>query len=729
MAGSFDIFRKYQRSLLVAVAVLAMLAFFVLPPLLQLGPDVGAGDPVVATWKGGEIRESGLMRGVAMRSVLNQFLLDAVAASGRDPGRMQVLPEDEEDVVRTMLLARQAADQGIVVSNAAINEFLGQWTNNMVRPEQLEALITRRRLGSVPVSPADVFETLRAVLAANRMERLFMTGFAGDPPGRRWDHFRSLEQGAKVEVVPVVVQSLIDRVPAPATPVLETFFAKYRDDLPSARSPDPGFREPHRISCEYLVAKSETLEAEVAAEVTDEAVQKFYDANKERLYRAKAADAAAEPKPEAKPAAEAAEPAAGTTTETKAESKPEPKPEPKTEAPAGGTAPAPQSAVGRSRFLPAAFRQPGKESETATADAGPKPPAEDAGKAAAPSSAAGTADDKTAAKAAEPGAFEPLDKVREDIRKRLAKEAAGRRIDAVFAAVTADVTRYAEDLALWQAQVDPASAKPQPPDVDAIAKKQGLEAGRLQDVRADEALDQAPVAATFEIVPDADSPMGFRQASWVGQLYGRDTPLLRTIGTRDVAGNRYLTWKTADRPAAAPKFADVRTDVERAWRIVEARPLARKIAEEIVAQAAAGGTLADAVAKRSGDPKLEATTVGTFTWFSRSEGRFGSAPVRSQPEGLSMPGDEFMRAVFALDPGGTAVAFNEPRTVCYAVRVEALEPAEEELRKRFLDPATDQRRLAALGEEEETRAYDRWIGELERERGLQWKRPPQRMRQ
>ena len=32
MAGSFEIFRKYQRSLLVCVAILAMLAFFVLPP-------------------------------------------------------------------------------------------------------------------------------------------------------------------------------------------------------------------------------------------------------------------------------------------------------------------------------------------------------------------------------------------------------------------------------------------------------------------------------------------------------------------------------------------------------------------------------------------------------------------------------------------------------------------------------------------------------------------------
>ena len=49
MAGSFDIFRKYQRSLLVFVAILAMLAFFVLPPILQMGFSGGdGGDPDIS---------------------------------------------------------------------------------------------------------------------------------------------------------------------------------------------------------------------------------------------------------------------------------------------------------------------------------------------------------------------------------------------------------------------------------------------------------------------------------------------------------------------------------------------------------------------------------------------------------------------------------------------------------------------------------------------------------
>ena len=38
--------------MLVAVAVLAMLAFFVLPPFLQMGAGSSSADPIVVSWKG-----------------------------------------------------------------------------------------------------------------------------------------------------------------------------------------------------------------------------------------------------------------------------------------------------------------------------------------------------------------------------------------------------------------------------------------------------------------------------------------------------------------------------------------------------------------------------------------------------------------------------------------------------------------------------------------------------
>jgi hypothetical protein len=59
MAG-FGIFRTYQKASMVALAILAMLAFFVLPPLLQYGGQAATvADSPVAKWSGGDCGRRG----------------------------------------------------------------------------------------------------------------------------------------------------------------------------------------------------------------------------------------------------------------------------------------------------------------------------------------------------------------------------------------------------------------------------------------------------------------------------------------------------------------------------------------------------------------------------------------------------------------------------------------------------------------------------------------------
>ena len=98
MAGSFEFFRKYQRSLLVFVAILAMLAFFVLPPFLQMGSSFSGNDPVVATFSGGEIRESQMENRLAMRSVVNRFLVESAQAAGRDMKFLNVINDSQSQI-------------------------------------------------------------------------------------------------------------------------------------------------------------------------------------------------------------------------------------------------------------------------------------------------------------------------------------------------------------------------------------------------------------------------------------------------------------------------------------------------------------------------------------------------------------------------------------------------------------------------------------------------------
>lgn len=731
MAGSFDIFRKYQRSLLVAVAILAMLAFFVLPPFLQMGGGP-AGDPVAARWSGGEIREGQLERSVAMRSVVNRFLVEAAVAAGRDPARLPLFPESEEAVVRTVLVNEEARANGLVVSDTAINDFLAQWTNNLVRPEQLAEIIGGLRLGPTAVSQHDLFEALRAELTGRNMLFMFQTGFSGDPPGWRWDYYKRLEQKAVAEVVPVPVESVVADVPAPTETTLRAFFERYKDDLPDPRSDAPGFRKPRRAKYEYFVAKREAFEAVVAKDVTDEEIAAFYEKNKATMFRAAPAAKSADAATEKAGDKDAAQPADAKQPDQPKDGSESPDAAGKDAKPAGDTpgaaapdskakpAAAPQGAIGRRRSVQTvAFKQPGEAKPVdKPADAAAKT-ASDAPPASAAKPAGGAAAD------AEPASetaldFEPLDAVKDKIREQLAREKANARIDAIFSAIAGDIGRYAEDVALWKARGGSAAA-PSPPDINLIAEKQALEAGRSELVTAEQAVAGGGIGQSFEFVPDPGSRFGIRQQNWLDSIFGQNTMPLRPVTSRDVAGNRYLSWKTDDQAEFTPAFDEVRDDVEFSWRIVEGRGLARKKAEELAARARTEKQSFEMLL--GGNTALKATAIAPFTWLSTGA---NGQPVLSQPEGVQMPGEEFMEAVFGLEPEQTAVAFNEPRTVCYAIRLTAFEPPVAELREKFLEAKSDPRRIGAVAQGEFSRSFGDWLTGLEKRYGLTWTRQPRR---
>jgi hypothetical protein len=738
MAGSFDIFRKYQRSLLVFVAILAMLAFFVLPPILQMGFGSGAGDPVAVSWKGGEMRESDLDRSVAMRTVVNRFLAESAMAAGRDPAQLPLFPVSEEEVVRSSILARQAAADGLVVSDSAINDFLGQWTNNLVRPEQFREIIAGLRVGPMAVSQRDVFDALRVELAARNMLVLFQTGFSGDPPGWRWEFFRRLEEQATIEAVPVVVESLSGDVPEPSGEELRAFFDRFKDDLPEARSEDPGFREPHRVKFQALVARRGTFVDKAKGDISDAQIADFYEKNKATMFRerpkAAASDAKSATDETTKPVASEAAPATDGDKPANGDKPADGGDKP---AAAAGEKTGQGAAMDRRRLHRVAFRQPtateGKVAEVKAAAAQAEeasPEAKPAGQKPAESKPDESKPDESKPDESKPDEskpdeepkFEPLENVRDEIRDRLAAEQADRTIDAIFSAVAADLTAYAEDFALWQAREEKGPA-PKAPDFDRIAEAQGLEAIDSELVTLDQAVAAGGVGRSFEFVQDTSSRFGFRQRNWVEQMYGQGSPSLRPVTSRDVAGDRYISWKTEDQPEFTPSFEAARPRVEQAWKIVAGRPLARKKAEAIVADAAGKPSLKEGFGTNQG---LEVATVGPFSWLTQGSFPQGTPPALSDPAGLVMPGEALMRAVFSLEPGWATVAFNEPKTICYAIRRQSREPDQEQLQKKFLAEKDDQRRIGMVAQRDFSEAMTDWLEALEVREGLTWKRQPRR---
>ena len=741
--------------MLVAVAVLAMLAFFVLPPFLQMGAGSSSADPIVVSWKGGAVREDQLERAVALRTLANRFLMQAAATAGRDPSRLPAFPEGEELIVREMLLAKEAEKIGLTVSNTAINEFIAAWTNNMVRQDQLDGIIAGLRYGRTPVLAADLFESLRTALVARNTLLLFQTGFSGDPPGWRWDFYKRLEQSATIKAFPVEVENLATSIEAPSESELRAYFEKFKNNLPSARSPNPGFKEPHRVRYTSLIADQKEFEDEAEKTITEKDVKEFYETNKESRFRQSPPDAPltqesapspTDDKSEVKAGKESGE---GKTLKDSPEAPSQPEQSAKENAPKDSSEKKSKESRGqekdasqpldsessstnhRTRVIPVTFqvKEETEGTDSSAKDASQQPEKAPVTGAAIPDSVepppadnpAATKENKEPADSSEPEmTFQPLEEVAEQIRQEISRQRATETIDAIFSALAADVNAYAEDRALWIARGKDGDKEPTPPDAMKIAEKQSLVAVESDWLTVNEAADSGGIGSSFEFVPDPSSRFGIRQQRWLEVMFGDGTIPLRPVTSRDAEGNRYFSWKQDDQEERVPAFEEARDNVEKAWRIVEARPLALEQATSLVAKMNEKGFV-ESLSKAELEKVQD---IGPFTWLTQGAAGVNAAPVLSSPQGLAMPGNAMMQKVFATTEGKSVAVFNEPKTICYVIGVLAFQPPENELQNRFEGILGDQRRLSMVAQTAFAEVFMDWIAGLEKDLELTWNRDP-----
>ena len=741
--------------MLVAVAVLAMLAFFVLPPFLQMGAGSSSADPIVVSWKGGAVREDQLERAVALRTLANRFLMQAAATAGRDPSRLPAFPEGEELIVREMLLAKEAEKIGLTVSNTAINEFIAAWTNNMVRQDQLDGIIAGLRYGRTPVLAADLFESLRTALVARNTLLLFQTGFSGDPPGWRWDFYKRLEQSATIKAFPVEVENLATSIEAPSESELRAYFEKFKNNLPSARSPNPGFKEPHRVRYTSLMADQKEFEDEAEKTITEKDVKEFYETNKESRFRQSPPDApltqesAPSPTDEKSEVKAGKESGEGKTLKDSPEAPSQPEQSAKENAPKDSSEKKSKESRGqekdasqpldsessstnhRTRVIPVTFqvKEETEGTDSSAKDASQQPEKAPVTGAAIPDSVepppadnpAATKENKEPADSSEPEmTFQPLEEVAEQIRQEISRQRATETIDAIFSALAADVNAYAEDRALWIARGKDGDKEPTPPDAMKIAEKQSLVAVESDWLTVNEAADSGGIGSSFEFVPDPSSRFGIRQQRWLEVMFGDGTIPLRPVTSRDAEGNRYFSWKQDDQEERVPAFEEARDNVEKAWRIVEARPLALEQATSLVAKMNEKGFV-ESLSKAELEKVQD---IGPFTWLTQGAAGVNAAPVLSSPQGLAMPGNAMMQKVFATTEGKSVAVFNEPKTICYVIGVLAFQPPENELQNRFEGVLGDQRRLSMVAQTAFAEVFMDWIAGLEKDLELTWNRDP-----
>jgi len=283
----FTFFRRHRKLMLACLGVLAMFGFVILPVIMQ---GLGSGpvsNPLVAETRFGEIRESTLVdltrqRGTVVRFLM--FLAEAIQQAGGDPRVVQsVLNQiggtSEEAVVERWLLSRYAERLGLEVDNRAINYFIGDLTQGYVTADTVRGI-----LAQLGVSEDSLFRALREELLALRAMDQFSLSLASFTPAQRWDYFQRFNRMVTIESVELPVERFISQVQeSPSEKELRELFDAHRLQVDDPDSPDLGFAEPKQVALEYLVAPFDKF-VDLGA-VTDEEVERFYNEQKDRLYR------------------------------------------------------------------------------------------------------------------------------------------------------------------------------------------------------------------------------------------------------------------------------------------------------------------------------------------------------------------------------------------------------------------------------------------------------------
>ena len=405
-----------------------------------------------------------------------------------------------------------------------------------------------------------------------------------------------------------------------------------------------------------------------------------------------------------------------------------------------------QSSLGhaseRSPFRLAAFLQ--DAGSTAPADTGTAPADASASATTAPAAGAavptppadapsGTtpADETTAAPtttpaasapaAAKPKEFQPLEEVRDEIRRQLAEQRVTKQLIDLMAKLDGELN--GEFTKYFAASLNAGADEKSPPpptgalaDLAPLAEKNGLESGKTGPLSVLE-MRKTPVGESVDSEMQAEL--------WRLLFFSKDLQMYQPVSTFDLDGNRYLSMKTSDTPGRVPTLAEVRDDVVKAWKLQKAAELAEKHAQEVAKKIQeSGSTLSDYF---TDDSSVTVVRTDPFSWLtggevSRITGQ--QQPFRlSEPDGVVAAGPEFMTYVFNLDDGKAGATLNHDHSVAYVVRVADHQLSPEELRMAYLAEANTWPALGSMISGHMQTATRSLLADLRDGANIHWERP------
>lgn len=739
----FKKFRKYRKKGLAFLGVFTILAFILLPILMKL-MDSGSshGGAIASTRRYGKIDQYTLqearqqyfnVRGFYF-ALLRQFVDSGTVSYDKGYPMLKATEEpfyaldsliqrmdtspSEEYLIDRWLLTKYANEQGLVISDQMVFEYLQTLTQNQLKNDDIEIVL--KNLG---ISSRQFLNMMRQEVLINNISTLLsLNQYDGEgsnvPFSLKWNWYQRMNRSVAAEVAVIPVNSFVDQVSDPTEAELKAFFEEHKRHTYNPNLPQSGFMPSKKVAFQ-LVQKSLTQKARDT--ISEKEIKEYYEAHKDTLFKR---ESALEQPESLFPGGFSGfdeksfmpgtfDPSSIFRTPSDVApilSEPE-----KTDESTTPESDDDDSAALNRYFHHVAYQNESEEEVTeetpveetpAPTEETPTPveetpapteeipsPIEDSG-LEIPALVDKTPTEEGAG--VETPAYSPyisLDAARYRIIELIAKEkatAALEELDAKMNAYKVQFERYRVDITKNEI--------PKPFNLEKLADELGLEYFSTKAVDI----------FTASELPIAQRLIGYNA---IELMFDSSTAPYVPVDVFEYSMLAFdknyrigVVWATEVIDPVTPEFDAVKDDVLKRWKEVKARDIALEFGQKIAADTdASGKTLADTCKDMK---NVNIVETEPFKWIVETQSgrsqpglRIGTvrekAPDHLPPgEGSSNKwiktvGDSFMRAAYSLDVGKSGAAMNPPENDLYVIRVTESTPDSRELEKAFVKESRD----------------------------------------
>jgi predicted DsbA family dithiol-disulfide isomerase len=339
--------------------------------------------------------------------------------------------------------------------------------------------------------------------------------------------------------------------------------------------------------------------------------------------------------------------------------------------------------------------------------------------------ASATAGDEPSESVEAPPSYKPLEEVQDEIRRKLALPRAQQILADRMESARAAMESYFRKHVVWKSKPADSDRGPEPerPDFQQLAAEYGFTSGKTSLLDPVQFLEHHDIGKSSYWDPNSFARGSFAQIAFnpsLLQFMARETRLENV--TTDTE-KRFLWWKLEDQEAHVPELDDVRDDVVKAWKLIEALDEANAEAESIAKRLNENGqTLQDAYGTVLGKEIIKTDPFSWMTGLDLPSMNYSNV-FPSRIDGVEGVTNDFLRDIFALAPQSAGWVVNGDHSIVYVVQIFSQSPDENELRDGFIVTGVNGH-MQRIFQESRGQLLQAWYQGVEDQLSLVWLEDP-----